>query len=151
MYMLDTIFGVNYYQRYFVDDQELMGATNLLDILYTVGLAVMFFVFYIFKNKLNLNDEQRKKYDLFLLMFLMVPLIRILGMALYYQALVNRLTLYFFFSLLILIPLFVEGTRGTKYHKFIVPAVYIVAGGYMYYLLAIKMASGVALYKFIWK
>lgn len=151
MYMLDMLFGVDYYQRYFVSNQILMSETSGLDIMYTIALVLIFIGFYIFKNKLKLNDEQRKKYDYFLLMFLMVPLIRIVGMSLNYQALVNRLTMYFFFSLLILIPSFAEGTRGTKYHKFIVPTIYIVAGGYMYYLYAIKLASGVVPYKFIWK
>lgn len=151
MSLLDKIFGVDYYQRYFINNQELMAETSLLDILYTVSLGLIFIVFYLFKNKLHFSQEQRKKFDFFLLVFLMVPLIRIVGMSLSYQALVNRFTLYFFISLIILIPSFAEGTRGTKYYKFVVPAVYVIASGYMTYLYAIKLASGVIPYKFIWK
>ena len=150
MYALDMLFGVDYYQKYFVN-QVYMMETSLLDILYTVSLSLIFIVLYLFRNRLKLNEKQKKQYDFFLIMFLMVPLISIVGMALFYQTLVNRFTLYFFISLIILIPCFVQGTKGTKYYKFVVPAVYVIASGYMYYLYAVKLASGVIPYKFIWK
>jgi len=151
MYFLDVLFGVDYYQRYFATNQVYMMETSLLDILYTISLSLIFVVLFVFKNRLKLSESQRKQYSFFLLMFLMVPLIRIVGMELNYQTLVNRFTLYFFISLIILIPLFAQGTKGTKYYKFVVPAVYIIASGYMYYLYTIKLASGVVPYRFIWK
>ncbi|NCB48035.1 MAG: EpsG family protein [Clostridia bacterium] len=150
MYVLDMLFGVDYYQKYFANQTFLMQ-TSLLDILYTVSLCLIFGVLYIFRNRLKLDKSQTKQYDFLLLMFLMVPLIRIFGMALSYQTLVNRFTLYFFISLIILIPLFAQGTKGTKYYKFVVPAVYVIASGYMYYLYAVKLSCGVASYEFIWK
>jgi hypothetical protein len=150
MQLLDKLFGVDYYEGYFISNQRYRETTSLINILYNVGLSIIFLIFFIFKNKLHLSNEQKQKYNFFLEMFLMVPLIRFVGMSLNYQALVNRFTLYFFISLIILIPTFVEGTRGTKYYKFLVPAVYIVASGYMYYYYAIKFANGVVPYKFIW-
>lgn len=150
MQFLDSLLGVNYYEKYFVLNQVFNEPTRMLDILYTIGLFFVVAVFYGFKNNLVLSENQRKVYDFFLIVFFMVPLIRIVGFALGYQTLLNRVTMYFFFALVVLIPLFVEGLREKSFYRFMLPSVLLGAGVFMYYLYAVKLSCGVVPYVFVW-
>lgn len=144
---------LDYYTRYFVNYKGMLVETDLVNNLYSIALCCVFVVLYLARFKfLQLNQEKQEQYDFFLMIFVFVPMIRIAGFLLNAQALLNRLSMYFFMILIVLIPLFVE---GLKYNKKLCTAswimVYIIAFGYMYYLYAIKLSCGVCPYKFVWE
>jgi len=147
---IEQITPLDYYTKYFIDITSFLNFSNLTNTLYSVALIIIYFIFFIGRYKiLKLSEQQKIVYDYFLLVFLMVPLTRIVGFIVQIPELLNRVSMYFFISLIILIPLFIEGLRYNK--KLFIAAnvmVYIVAFGYMYYLYAIKLSCGVVPYKF---
>jgi hypothetical protein len=148
MKFIEMVTPLNYYTRYFVDYRGYLSDINIIDILYSIGLIGVFIVCWVGRYKiLKFNKEKRDLYDYFLILFMFVPLIRIAGSILSAQALLNRLSMYFFMVLIVLIPLFVDGLKyDKKLYKMANIMVYIVAGGYMYYLYAIKVSCGVVPY-----
>lgn len=145
--------ALDYYTRYFVNYKGLLVETDLLNNLYSIALCCVFVALYIARFKfLHLNQEKQEQYDYFLMIFTIVPMIRIAGFLLNAQALLNRLSMYFFMILIVLIPLFVEGLKDNrKLYIVSMIMVYTIAFGYMYYLYVVKLSCGVYPYKFVWE
>lgn len=147
MKIVEKLTPLDYYSRYFVNNRVLIMSTDIVNILYSLGLILIFIVFFVMKKWLKFTKAQIVQYDFLLLIFLFVPLIRIAGFILNAQALFNRLSMYFFMILILLIPLFVEGLKfNKKIYKIATYMVYVVSFGYMYYLYAIKLSCGVVPY-----
>lgn len=153
MKFIEAITPLKYYSLYFVDYTGYIVDSNLVNNLYSIALIIVFFVLYIARFKLlKLNRGDEEKYDFFLMIFIFVPLIRVAGFILNAQALFNRLSMYFFMILIVLIPLFVEGLKfNDKLYYSSLLIVYIIAFGYMYYIYTIKLSCGVHPYKFMWE
>ena len=147
MKVVEKLTPLDYYSRYFVNNTEYIVKSDIINILYSVGLLFVFIVFYFMRRYLILNEKKLNYYDFSLMIFLFVPLIRLAGFILNAQALFNRLSMYFFMVLIVLIPLFLE---GLKYNKKIYMSstlmVYVISFGYMYYLYAVKLSCGVVPY-----
>ena len=149
--LIEILTPVDYYTRYFVNYTEYIQKTDIVNILYSIGLIVVFMGVYLGRNFLLkfYNEKEDEGYNLFLNIYLFVPLIRIIGYVTNAQALFNRVSMYFFVSLIILIPQFVNGLKQNKrlYNgSFII--VYGVALMYMIYLYAIQLSCGVVPYVF---
>ena len=126
-----------------------LKSSDLLNTLYSGALITLFCVLYFVKNRLKLDAKDKELYDFYLLIFMVVPLFRIVGFIANMPQLLTRLSIYFFVVLIVLIPLFVKGLKNNK--KLFVVAnvmVYVVAIAYMVYLYAIKNTCGVCPYVF---
>ncbi len=142
--LLEILTPLDYYTKYFVVLNYYLGASDVLNTLYSVALILLFVFLYVFKNKLKLDERDKEFYNFYLLIFMVVPLFRIVGFIANMPQLLNRLSMYFFVVLIVLIPLFVKGLQHNK--KLYVLAnvmVYVVAIAYMIYLYAIKNTCGI--------
>lgn len=147
--VLEKYTFIDYYSKYFVNFTGFIQETDVVNILYSVGIIVVYVILYLGRSKVLQLDEKKELYDYFLLINLFVPLIRISGFIANVQALFNRVSVYFFVSYLFIIPMFVEAVRYDK--KLYVACnimVYIIAAGYMSYLYAVKFSCGVVPYLF---
>lgn len=141
----------NYYESYFVVGRdEFIIDVSLKDKLYTLGLTAMLIAFMVLKHFMkNLSEEEQKLYNFFLLTYMFVPLFRLAGWVMSAQNLMQRFTVFFFFSLIILVPLCLKGlnmTKGLKTTCCI--GVYTVALCYMYFFYAIQASNGIVPYLF---
>lgn len=151
MKVVSLITPVDFYNQYFVVEKDKFIATpGLMDNLYSLGLALIFVVLFVGKRFLkSLNEKELKIYDFFLVVYMFVPLIRLAGFAMSAQSLLHRLNVWFFFSLIILVPLFIKGLNLNKKWKVSVYCVtYIAAFCYMYYFYAIQASNKVVPYLF---
>lgn len=148
MKWIEKLTPLNYYSRYFVNSREFIIATDLVNNLYSLALISIFVIFALVKYKLSLNECELKQYDFALMIFIFVPLIRIAGYILNAQSLFNRVSMYPFIILIILIPLFLTGLKTNKKMYLVADIlIYVVSFGYMYYLYSIKLSCGVVPYK----
>lgn len=141
----------NYYEQYFIIEKiKFITVVSLKDKLYTLALTAVLLGFMILRQFMkNLNEEEQKVYDFFLLMYLFVPLIRLAGWIISAQNLVQRFSVFFFFSLIILLPLCLKGLNLKKNLKITAYSfAYIVSFCYMYYFYAIQSSNGVVPYLF---
>lgn len=141
----------NYYELYFVIQKDkFIIDVSLKDKLYTLGLTAMLIAFMVLKHIMkNLSEEEQKLYDFFLLTYMFVPLIRFAGWIMSAQNLMQRFTVLFFFSLIILVPLCLKGLNLNKKLKITsYVGVYTVALCYMYFFYAIQASNGVVPYLF---
>lgn len=143
--LLENLTPLDYYTKYYVVLTQYIQKSDLLNTLYSIALIAMFVVMYIARFKLlKLEEKDKKIYDFFLWVFLFVPLFRVAGFIVNMPQLFNRLNMYFFMVLIVLIPLFVKGLNyNKKLFMFANVAVYIVALAFMIYLYAIKNSCGV--------
>lgn len=145
--VLEKYTFIDYYSKYFVNFTGYIQETDVVNILYTVGIMVVYVILYLGRSKVLRLGEKKELYDYLLLINLFVPLIRICGFIANIQALFNRVSMYFFISYLFIIPMFVESVRYDK--KLYIACsimVYIIASGYMFYLYAVKLSCGVVPY-----
>ena len=147
--LLEILTPLDYYTKYFVDIDGFIVESDLINNLYSLSLIGMFLVFWLVKNKfLRFNAKNEDLYDFCLMIFVFVPLIRILGFIINAQTLFQRVSMYYFVILTILIPLFVKGLHyNKKVFKVANIMVYVISFGYMYYLYSIKLSCGVVPYR----
>ncbi len=142
--LMEKFTPIDYYTKYY-DRLIFVVESDWVNTLYSLSLAAIFIVMYVAKYKwLKLYERESRLYDFFLLIYMFVPLFRMAGFIIHMPQLFNRLNMYFFTSLLILIPLFVKGLKHNK--KLYIAAnimVYVIAGGFMIYLYAAKNTCGV--------
>lgn len=151
MKIVSLITPIDFYNQYFIVEKHKFIATpGLMDNLYSIGLALIFVVLFVGKRFLkNLNEKELKIYDFFLVIYMFVPLIRLAGFAMSAQSLLHRLNVWFFFSLIILVPLFIKGLSLSRKWKICVNCVsYVAAFCYMYYFYAVQASNGVVPYLF---
>ena len=142
---------VDFYNQYFiVEKDKFISLPGLVDNLYSIGLATIFVIMLFAKKWLkNLNETELKTYDFFLIVYMFVPLIRLAGFMLNAQSLLHRLNVWFFFSLIILVPLFINGLNlNKKWKGGLHIATYTAAFCYMYYFYAIQASNNVVPYLF---
>ena len=150
--LVEKLTPLDYYTKYYVQLPYFLNGRNIIDTLYTIAICAVFVVMYCCKFKLlKFEDEQeQKRYDFFLLIFMLVALIRIAGLITGIPQLLNRLNSYFFIILIVLIPLFVKDLKyNKKLYTLANIAVYAVAMGYMIYLYGVKNTCFVVPYSFM--
>lgn len=147
--LLEILTPLDYYTKYFVNIDGFIVESDLINNLYSLSLIGMFLVFWLVKNKfLRFNAKNEDLYDFCLMIFVFVPLIRIFGFIINAQTLFQRVSMYYFVILTILIPLFVKGLHyNKKVFKVANIMVYVISFGYMYYLYSIKLSCGVVPYR----
>lgn len=136
----------SYYQKYFVGNKAFIQNSSNKAILYTISLAFIFLFFYIYMRyiiKVNEKDEENDYY--FLKIFLFVPLLKIIGLFLNANALFNRIQIYFFVVLILLIPNCLEKLKNKKklyYFSmvlcYLISLVYMCCLGYINYYQAFQ-------------
>ncbi len=148
--IIEKTISLDYYSKYYIESfVNYVQASDLLNNLYSIGLVAIFIFLYILRNKVLVfeNNKEERLYDFALFTFMIVPLIRIIGFLSNTQALLNRLSMYFFPILILLIPLFLKSFKVNKKLSVLTTmAIYLGAGLYMYYLYAIKFSCGVVPY-----
>ena len=148
--IIEKVFHINYYTKYFVIITEYRNSSSLLNTLYSLAIIAIFIVMYVSRIKLlKLDEHEQQVYDFFLLIFMIVPLVRIVGYITGMPELLNRLCMYPFMTLMVLIPLFVKGLEFNR--KLFILAnvgVCLVSMAYMYYLYAIELSCAVVPYVF---
>ncbi|MBP5651082.1 MAG: EpsG family protein [Clostridia bacterium] len=142
------IFDSRYAYYIFGDIGEFNTPVSLPDMLFTIGMLVLFIVVFLFKDKLSKTDQLNN--NKFLTLFLFVPLIRMFGAYIQFPTLSQRITPYFFFSIIVIVPYYLKLIKE-KYTKWYVPALVVTIAGalvYMYFLYAVKVSCGVVPYNF---
>lgn len=149
--LIEIISPIDYYTKYYVTTSAYLNSGNLLNVLYTIGVLLVFITMYFAKYKLlKFETKEKQNYEFFLMTFMVVALFRIVGTVADIPQLLNRLNMYFFMILIVLIPLFVKGLKHNKKLYFCANVgVYVVAFAYMFYLYAIKNTCGVYPYEFM--
>lgn len=138
----------NYYTIYFVKD-NFFKPTNLFNILYSLGMIAIFAVLYLARFKWFKDElENDKYYTFFLSLFLIVPLIRIAGFIVGLEALLNRINMYFFFLLIVLVPRFLSCFKNFNHNEWLVAMTYIGAIIYMILIYAVHDSCSVTPYIF---
>ena len=147
---MENTFHINYYTKYFVVLTQYRNPSSLINTLYSIAIIAMFVIMYVARFKLlKLEEGEKKIYDFFLMIFMLMPLLRIVGYITDMPELLNRLCMYPFMVLIVLIPLFVKGLKfNNNLHKVGNIGVYIIALLYMYYLYAIELSCQVVPYVF---
>lgn len=147
------ISGAKYYEFYINESEGIVEKTDLLNWTFTLGLFVVFVVMFLLKNKRNRVAENRTD-DFFLQLFLIVVLIRLCGCVLNLPSLFQRMTLYYFFALILLLPdyinyclQYVKNSRAKIVLNIALVGLYF---GYMFLLYSVKQTCGVVPYQFIW-
>ncbi len=140
----------HYYSQY-ISQGKLAGG-YFLDIPYTIGLAgiLVFLVVVYFVYGENFFKEDYKNFSFFLILYVIYFYTKLLGVAYGFEALFNRISIMFYFSLIIL-PTFVEkAISNIKLRNWYKIAIIIVSFCYMTYLLKYKGSCGVYPYEFMW-
>lgn len=144
--IVEQLTPLDFYTKYMVEITEYIGASSMMDNLYSVALIAMYAAFFIAQKKFKEYDKQEDdKYNMFLNLYLVVPLIRVAGFITKMQALFNRISMYFFISLIILIPMFVERVAGKnkKLYSILLALVVCVGLAFMYFLHVMKGSCGI--------
>ena len=151
MKVVGLITPIDFYNQYFVVERDKFISTpGLIDNLYSIGLTLIFIVLFALRKYLkNLNEKEKTVYNFFLIVYMIVPLIRLAGFAMSAQNLLHRLNVWFFFSLIILVPMFIKGLNLSKKWNICVQcATFLGAFWYMYYFYAVQASNEVVPYLF---
>lgn len=142
--LIEICTPIDYYTKYYIRLTEYVVASDIVNTLYSFAVCVVFVVLWITRIKwLKLDEKDLRIYDFFLLIYMFVPMFRVVGLISDLPQLLNRLNVYFFISLIILIPLFIKGlNQNKKLYIAINCAAYVVICVYMVYLYAIKNTCG---------
>lgn len=142
--------SLNYYSSYFTEPTySTFHEHTLFNTLYTIGMVLIFLILYLARYKWFKNELNKDSYfNYFLSLFLIVPLIRIVGFILGLESLLNRINMYFFFLLIILVPRFLKCFKSYKFNNLLYSLTYIGAFAYMLLNYLLHDSCGVVPYIF---
>lgn len=139
----------DYYSRYYILHPEMFQKTNLFNILYTVAMIAIYTVLYLARYKWFKEElENDKSFTFFLTLFTIVPLIRIAGLIIGLEAVLNRINMYFFSLLIVLVPRFMKCLKKYNHNGWLYFGMYIAAFAYMILVYSIHDSCGVVPYIF---
>ena len=146
---INKVFNVNLFWYVISEVEEFHTLASTTDVLFTIGLLFVFVLLFYAKKHLITSDN-KKENSLYLSLFFVVPLVRMLGAYIMYPSLAQRVTPYFFFSILILVPTYLQAIKryDYKYYRIARNGVIILALVYMFFLYAVKVSNGVMPYEF---
>lgn len=138
----------NYYTLYYVTDNYFQP-TNLFNILYSLGMIAIFITLYLARFKWFKDELEKDKYfTFFLSLFMIVPLIRIAGFIIGLESLLNRINMYFFYLLIILVPKFLNCFKKFNHYEWLVGLTYMAAFVYMILIYTVHDSCSVVPYIF---
>lgn len=139
----------DYYTRYYIEHPEFFQKTSLFNILYTLAMIAIYTVLYLARFKWFKNElEEDKSFTFFLTLFTLIPLVRIAGLIVGLEALLNRINMYFFYLLIILIPRFLQCLKKYNHSGWLYGLAYAGAFAYMVFNLVLHDACAVVPYIF---
>ncbi len=147
--LVSKLTNFNYYERYFFND-EFKQPISLYYILYSTGMLVVFLLFYAFNKKKSseMSKVDSKIFNMFLMFFYISVCIRIFGTYSGMFSLINRFSLYFFFSIIIIIPFLIKYVDG-KYKSIILFLILILGVVYNVVSAVFRKSNGVYPYKMV--
>ena len=124
---------IDFYDRYFVKNaNHFFLPTNLFNILYSLALITIYIFLYLARFKwFKKALEDDKAFTFFLTLFTIIPLLRIAGFIIGLEALLNRLNMYFFFLLIVLVPKFMSCLKRFNHSGWLYAIVYVGSLAYM--------------------
>lgn len=134
----------NYYERYFVG--QFTQGLDLFNILYCMVMLSLFILFYCIRK--HVKKDNLHTYNIFLTLFYLFVLIRILATFSGMFSLINRFTMYFFFSIIFLVPYFFENIKDKRYSKFVYLITLLTGLVYFVLSIAIRQSNGIYPYEF---
>ncbi len=147
--LLSMITNFSYYERYYVT-KILWEPIKLYYVLYSFGMICVFLLFYLLRKKLqNLNDKQTKTLDLFMILFFFSVCIRMLGTFSHMFSLVNRFSVYFFISIIFIIPYF-QFVFRKEISDLMLMLIAFLGFGYNIISAVIRKTNGIYPYEFAW-
>jgi hypothetical protein len=144
--------NVGYIAKYLNGGSVFHEAAGCANIAFTLGMAAVFLGLFIFRKKLiPTSAAEQYQNNLFLTMFLLTILLRVVGAIVQYPTLMQRLAITFFFSIIILLPNYLQGIKRSCKKLYISATIVVVIASfvYMYCLYAIKQSCGVVPYTFV--
>lgn len=139
----------DYYTRYYILFPEMFQKTNLFNILYTFAMITIYAVLYLARFKWFKKElENDTAFTFFLTLFTIVPLVRIAGLIIGLEAVLNRINMYFFFLLIVLVPKFMNCLKKYNHSGWLYAGMYIAALAYMILVYSIHDSCGVVPYVF---
>ena len=96
---ISQFMNFNYYERYFASG-AFKEQISLYYCLYALGMVAVFVLFYLLRNKISKCHTDMSNYDLFLMLFFICVSIRVFGTLCGMFSIINRLNVYFFFSII---------------------------------------------------
>ena len=141
---------ISFYSKYFTKYSKLYFAKpSLFNSLYSLAMIAIYAVLYLARYKWFKDElENDKAFTYFLTLFTIVPLIRIAGLLIGIESLLNRLNMYFFFLLIILIPRFMKCLRKYNHRGWLYGLAYAGALAYMILNLTFHNSMQIAPYIF---
>ncbi len=147
--LLSMITNFSYYERYYVT-KILWEPIKLYYVLYSFGMICVFLLFYLLRKKLqNLNDKQTKTLDLFMILFFFSVCIRVLGTFSHMFSLVNRFSVYFFISIIFIIPYF-QFVFRKEISDLMLMLIAFLGFGYNIISAVVRKTNGIYPYEFAW-
>ena len=141
---------LSFYEQYFiVEAKHFFEGPSLLNSLYSIGMIAIYAVLYLARYKWFKEElENDKIFTYFLTLFTIIPLIRIAGLIIGLESLLNRINMYFFFLLIILVPRFLECLKRFNHQDWIYGLAYFGAFAYMILLYIFHDTCSVVPYEF---
>lgn len=133
----------SYYSQYVA--MGWVASSSRLDIPYAIGVAIILAVacFAYFKMQSKMDKKQQQDFSFFIWLFAVYVFTKIVGIPYNLNALFNRTSMYFFFSIIFIAEM-LGGLLKRKNLKVMYNiALIVVAFCYMYFLIKIKGSCGV--------
>lgn len=143
--LVSTFSHFSYYERYFTDDG--LQGVDLFNVFYSLIMMALFVLFYRLRRRIK--EENIKVYNIFLTLFYLFVLIRILATFSGMFSLINRFTMYFFFSIIFLVPYFFDNLKGKTYSKLLYLITLIAGFVYFFLSVSVRGSNGIYPYKFL--
>ncbi len=143
--------AIDYFERYFIV-LDLSKPLDWFNVVYCSIMASIFIVLVVCKKKILQNYiDKEKEYNLFLLIFLMFVIIRICATFSNIFSLINRLNMYFYFPITILLP-YLLTVLNKRWLKHCALLTYLICGIVYFSLSAIvRYSNEIYPYELIFK
>lgn len=133
----------DYYNLYLVKGL-FKSSITLYSILYIIGMFMGFIWFY--KMKKYIKNDDKNKYELFLMMFYISCCIRFVATFSGYFSLINRFAMYFFWSLIVILPYTIAYFPFPKFKCFY--NLCLECGAVIYFLISVLVRETGGIYPY---
>lgn len=138
----------DYYDRYFSSD-DFLQSISFFNVVYCMIMLCVFVYFRLLQDKIEFkNDDEKKKYNLFLILFFLFLIIRCLATFSNMFSLLNRFNLFFQFSLFFLLPYASIPLKNTILNNVFESLISMVCVLYFVFSAVIRKSNNVYPYDF---
>ncbi|MBE5758077.1 MAG: EpsG family protein [Clostridiales bacterium] len=145
--MLSKILTTDYYNRYIVEG-AFKSEIGLYNLAYLVGMVAVFVWFFYIKTLIPNNSKDFAIYNIFLNLFFINVIVRLIATFSGFFPLVSRFTMYFFWSIVFLIPYSIKYFQMAKLRKIYLPLLQVGGIVFFYFSAIIRNSNDVFPYKF---